>query len=123
MNSLPITLPAFEAPEAPEALSTPSPSILPRIELLSLPPIAQFDSFEALKESAKLHALRAGYAFVEGKGSKTTKKGDRKIKFLTCSHFGKLDQRSNEANRRRLCTTAKTGCEVRIRCKEEVGGT
>ena len=73
---LPIELPA-QLPAQPPAqqpaqlpLQLPIP-LAPVMLVMSLPPEARYNSFEALYEAAQLHALLRGYAFTKRCSKKT----------------------------------------------------
>jgi hypothetical protein len=96
---------AFPAPDSHGILS------------LSLPPEDSFQSFQSLKSAVQEHAKLAGWAVVEGKGSR--KRNGRNIKFLICKHSGKLDSRGpKEGDRQRDRGSKKTGCDVKLKVRD-----
>jgi len=90
---------------------------------LSLPPEGFFPSYESLKNAACKYAKLAGWAIVEGKGSKWV--CGKRVKYLTCKHAYKHDKRTtpNEADRKKDRMSKKTDCPVRMKINERPDGS
>ena len=105
------------------APTTSAKETLQAIGLLSLPPEARFESFEALKwaAQAQAHALAASYAFVTGKGD--TRNG-RRIKHLDCKRAGNYRGKGapTHEDRVRDRKSVKSGCQFSIKARERADG-
>ena len=106
----PVTAPTASAEEALQAIG-----------LLSLPPEARFESFEALKSAVQAHALAAGYAFVTGKGD--TRNG-RRIRHLDCKRAGNSRGKGapTHEDRVRDRKSVKSSCRFSIKARERADG-
>ncbi|POS86016.1 hypothetical protein EPUL_001592 [Erysiphe pulchra] len=78
-----------------------------KIEPLSLPTEAQYESFEALFSSCRQHAKQAGYSFIK---QKLDRRNGRLIGYIACKCSGKFELKyvENDTSRQRIRNTHKT---------------
>jgi hypothetical protein len=107
---LPVELPV-ELLAAQVNIQVPVASPMPT---MSLPPEAQYDTFDALLRAAQLYAKPRGYAFTQ-RCSKKTSSGRKKV-VLDCDRHG--DQSQDIRRRERRTNTCATGCQFSITAYE-----
>ena len=77
---------------------------------MSLPPEAQYKSFDALYDAAQLHALPRGYAFTKRRSQKVNHAGRRKV-YIDCDRHNYGTSKATQLRQRERQTNSRAnGC-------------